>query len=313
MRRAKSLDHPLIYRSLRTLHTARTRQQHRHTVGSLDELDSHLDAADKAFAQSHDAGLRALNSFRYRPPTDLPTDASSSEYRERQLDFYRQLSGNSDYSASRSELSVVNAAAEPSGLYPYSTRSPKSIGEQLLALGHAVETMNLPPGSRVTEFGPGWGHLTVQLALTGYDVTAVEINPLMAEIISAQAARNNVHIHVDVCDMVEHMSPEPMDAAVFFESFHHCFDFHRLLDRLDQSVSNRGIIALIAEPIGPFPFPWGLRLDGLSLWSIRREGWCELGFSTAYFKRVVESRGWKATRHRRRGSRLTDMWILSRV
>jgi hypothetical protein len=129
MRRAKSLDHPLTYRGLRTLHTARTRQQHRHTVGSLDEFDSHLAAAEKAFARSHEAGLRVLNSFRYRPPTD----------------------------AGRSELSIVNAAAEPSGLYPYSTRSSKSIGEQLLALGHAIETMNLPQGSRVTEFGPGWG------------------------------------------------------------------------------------------------------------------------------------------------------------
>ena len=307
------LDNPLAYRALRTLHTARTRQQHRHTVASLDELDSRLDSAERAFAQSHDAGLRVLNSFRYRPPTDLPTDADSCEYRERQLDFYRQLSGNSDYSASRSELSIVNADTGPSGLYPYSTRSPKSVGEQLLALGHAIETMSLPPGSRVTEFGSGWGHLTVQLALIGHAVTAVEINPLMAEIISAQATRNDVQIDVHVCDMVEHISPKPIDAAVFFESFHHCFDFHRLLDRLDQSVSDRGIIALIAEPVGPFPFPWGLRLDGLSLWSIRREGWCELGFSTAYFKRLVESRGWRPRRHRQRCSRLTDIWILSRA
>jgi hypothetical protein len=36
-----------------------------------------------------------------------------------------------------------------------------------------------------------------------------------------------------------------------------------------------------AEPItDDFGEPWGLRLDGMSAWSIRKHGWLELGFQT---------------------------------
>ncbi len=49
-----------------------------------------------------------------------------------------------------------------------------------------------------------------------------------------------------------------------------------------------GKIIFAAEPItDDFPIPWGLRLDGESLWAIRNFGWCELGFQESYFRELM--------------------------
>jgi SAM-dependent methyltransferase len=292
---------------------AKARVRGRRTVSSIEELDEVLVEVDEANAKSHDAGMAALSKLRFASPTDLPSDPDSDEYREYQLDFYRRLSSKATYEAAESEVSAVTSDASPSGLYPYSTGSAAAIGQQLVAQGFAIETMNLASGSRVVEFGSGWGHLTLQLALSGCDVTSVEINPGMGEIIRGQAVRNDVNINVVVDDMLAFRPDGPVDAAIFFESFHHCLDFPKLLDQLDDMVAPDGMVAFVAEPISAFPYPWGLRLDGLSLWSIRREGWCELGFSTGYFRGLMEVRGWALQHKHIRGQRLADVWIARRA
>lgn len=296
----------------RLVDAAKGKARGRTTVRSIEELDEALAGADEASAVDHDAGMAALSAIRFQSPTDLPRDPDSDEYREYQLDFYKRLSDRADYTAAKAEVSDVTADASPSGLYPYSTRSAAAIGQQLVAQGFAIETMNLSAGSRVVEFGSGWGHLTLQLALSGCEVTSVEINPGMAEIVRRQAERNQVEIDVCVEDMLNFRPDSQVDAAVFFESFHHCFEFPQLLDQLGEFVAPGGLVAFVGEPIASFPYPWGLRLDGLSLWSIRREGWCELGFSTAYFRRLVEERGWAVSHSRLRGQRLADVWVLRR-
>jgi hypothetical protein len=53
-----------------------------------------------------------------------------------------------------------------------------------------------------------------------------------------------------------------------------------------------------AEPIlEAFPVPWGVRVDGESLWAIRQNGWLELGFQESYFVRTLLRLGWLATVH----------------
>jgi len=36
----------------------------------------------------------------------------------------------------------------------------------------------------------------------------------------------------------------------------------------------------------------GLRLDGESVWAIRRMGWMELGFKESYFRQLMDGNGW---------------------
>src|SRR5690606_7991143 len=57
-----------------------------------------------------------------------------------------------------------------------------------------------------------------------------------------------------------------------------------------------------------FPVPWGLRMDGQSLWSIRKFGWFELGFSDHYFVEALAREGWSATKYPSGDSPLADVW-----
>jgi hypothetical protein len=43
-------------------------------------------------------------------------------------------------------------------------------------------------------------------------------------------------------------------------------------------------------------YPWGPRLDGLSVWSSRTYGWLELGFDTRYFDAALARTGWSGHR-----------------
>jgi hypothetical protein len=80
---------------------------------------------------------------------------------------------------------------------------------------------------------------------------------------------------------------------LFFECFHHCADHLKLIKQLPGMIKDSGIIVFASEPIiEDFPVPWGLRLDGMSVWSIRRFKWLELGFKESYFVRTMLKHGW---------------------
>ena len=98
--------------------------------------------------------------------------------------------------------------------------------------------------------------------------------------------------------MLAFSTAEPFDAAVFFESFHHCADHLAMLGRLHDIVRPGGAVLFGAEPVQRLDYPWGPRLDGLSVWSSRTYGWLELGFDNAYFHRALARTGWAGRRVR---------------
>jgi len=166
-----------------------------------------------------------------------------------------------------------------------------------MAVGHVIRTLDLPPNSRILEFGPGWGNTTIALAQMGHRVTAIDISQQFIDLIQARAER----IHTSVQTMVGDFSSiqeldEEYDAVLFFESFHHCTDHFDLLTRLRRIVADQGRVLFAAEPIEEgYYLPWGPRLDGESLWAIRRNGWFELGFRKSYFLEALRRTGWSAT------------------
>jgi hypothetical protein len=69
----------------------------------------------------------------------------------------------------------------------------------------------------------------------------------------------------------------------------------QLLRNLQSLVKDDGFIIFGGEPITDcLPYPWGIRTDGISVWSIRRHGWLELGFQPGYFADVLAKTGWRA-------------------
>jgi 2-polyprenyl-3-methyl-5-hydroxy-6-metoxy-1,4-benzoquinol methylase len=112
----------------------------------------------------------------------------------------------------------------------------------------------------------------------------------------------------------------PYDAVIFFESFHHALDHGELIARLSGHVKDSGIIVFSGEPIIPvdnywrptIPYPWGPRLDLLSLRSTKAYGWLELGFQEEYFYQVFSRHGWSVSKYPCVLTSRADTWIARR-
>jgi len=275
----------------------------------LGDLDAELAEADRRFATSEDEARAFLNGFVLAPPADPPADPFSDRYREWTWDLYRRVSGREAYSTDneRSPFDLDAAVARP---YPYATGSTTVVGEELIARGLIIKALGLQPPGRIVEFGPGWSNLTVDLATMGFDVTGVEVEPRFSALAESRV-RVPEHLEMVTAGMLEFDPAEPYDAAVFYESFHHCADHLAMLGRLHDIVRPGGLVLFAAEPVAPQAYPWGPRLDGYSLWSTRVHGWLELGFDPVYFVEALDRTGWRATRYRARDlSPLADLWLV---
>ena len=230
------------------------------------------------------------------PPSGMPPDPFSPAYRDAQMALYRAVAGRAYALTNEATPFDVDAAVRRP--FPYDTGSGTTAGEHLMGIGFALRAMTLPPGSRVLEFGPGWGNTTLELARLGHHVTCVDIEPRFCELIRRRAAREDLSIEVVNDDFFwAERAGGTFDAVLFFECFHHCADHLRLLRALQKVAKPAGRLFFGGEPIvADFPQPWGLRLDGNSLWAIRKNGWLELGFREDYFLDALSHTGWTGLR-----------------
>jgi SAM-dependent methyltransferase len=267
---------------------------------ALDELDAVLDRATALMAAAPDEARALLEGIVLELPTAPPDDPFSAAYREWTWDLYRCISGRAGYDTTH-EASPFDLPAALVRPFPYQTGSLALVGR---ARGHLLDCLAdaVPAGPgrgprprRIVEFGPGWGNLTGDLVATGLDVTAVELDEKFCHLI-AQRCDGPGRLTVVQGDMLGFTADEPFDAAVFFESFHHCADHLALLGRLHDIVRPGGAVLFASEPVQQLDYPWGPRLDGLSVWSSRTHGWLELGFDSAYFDRALARTGWSGRR-----------------
>lgn len=220
---------------------------------------------------------------------DVPTDPFSAEYRLQQLALYGQLHGR-PYAKSneRSPMDVQAMAKSP---FPRVHGSSSTVGDQLMGIGFLIKTLRLPKGARILAFGPGWGTTARALAKVGHDVLAIDVGQNFVDLIQERARMERIdtlEARQDDFFDIESQPEASFDAVLFFECFHHCDDHLRLMDGFDRVLKPGGIVCLAAEPINDqFPLPWGLRMDGQSLWAIRRNGWLELGFRLDYFRAAM--------------------------
>lgn len=277
-------------------------------INNLEDLDTEIAKADDRAKISDDQLRQALSDFCYVVDYPLPKDPYSQEYYEAQMQLYLNISGRKKYTIAN-EHSPFNFEAIKNSPFPYFTKSPNTVGEQLIAQGFLIKTMNLAADSKIVEFGPGWGNTTLHLAQMGYKVTAVDCEESFLNLIKYRTRNLADQVETLNKDMLEFTSNVKYDAAVFFECFHHCANHLQLLKNLHNVITDEGLIAFAAEPIADFPYPWGLRLDGMSVWSIRKFGWLELGFEPSYFMRTLLMLGWTPKRYRSDISPLTDVII----
>jgi 2-polyprenyl-3-methyl-5-hydroxy-6-metoxy-1,4-benzoquinol methylase len=227
-----------------------------------------------------------------------PSDPWSDEYRQHWLSVYRELTGH-DYQV-ENEAADFDLATLIENPFPYSTKNPQIVGEQLIGIGSLIRAMALPANASVLEMGPGWGNTTLALAQMGYRVTALDIEPKFCRLIEARADKLGVHVET-VCSDYFAISNlgRKFDAVLFYESFHHCADHLRLLDEVARVLSPEGRLALAGETIDEaLPYPWGINWNGEAIWQIMTNGWFELAFRESYLLSTLDRRGWRTHKHR---------------
>jgi 2-polyprenyl-3-methyl-5-hydroxy-6-metoxy-1,4-benzoquinol methylase len=288
-------------------------------VDTLEALDDILDEAAAARLQSDDAYRALLASVLLSPKKmlgKLPRDPASDEYRDTQLRLYESLRQRTyDVAQEETEFDRAHMLRWP---FPYATRSPTTVGNYLMAYGQIIREMSLPKGAHILEMGSGYGPLTYQLASMGYRVTCTDISENLLEYVRTRCAGLPGVVDTVRCDMNAFSIAGVYDAVLFFESFHHVLNHGELLQRIASSLDPNGILVFAGEPIVPnhsqiVPYPWGLRMDGMSLWAIRRQGWLELGFRVDYFGDLLRRSGWASRRVESVSMPGADIWICRRA
>ncbi|MGO9872684.1 MAG: class I SAM-dependent methyltransferase [Acidimicrobiia bacterium] len=281
-------------------------------VRTLAELDECLAMLEGAATISDDELRRGFATFRMESDFEMPDDPFSDEYRRSVLKQYEWLHGAPYHP--RNEFTLFELERYIDVPFPYATQSGTTVGNYLIGMGHVIRTLNLPPKSRILEFGPGFGNTTIALAQMGHHVTAIDIGENFVDLIKARAAKVNTDVEAIVGDFsMVHELDGTYDAVLFFECFHHCADHLGLLAGLDRVVAQGGRVLFAGEPISKSrTTPWGLRMDGESLWAIRTQGWLELGFRRSYFLRALDRYGWRAEQVDCASTSLGEIFVATR-
>lgn len=265
-----------------------------HSLDEFRDFARSLDGSDEA------ARIEALsNAFLVDPViVEMPSDPFSEAYRRAVLDIHARISGRACYDASTMEhtpLDVAGFVARPAA-YQYDSQW---LGNYLESFGHIIKKLDVRPGMRVIEFGCGDAELSLHLARFGCDVTVVDIEPDYLEIVRRKAERMELPIRTVRGNFTDGLDLEPFDRIFCYQAFHHSLDHQQAIANYSRMLRAGGFLVFGAEPVidpaGPWgravPYPWGPRLDGLSLRAMQTHGWMELGFQAAYFRRLLARQG----------------------
>jgi len=107
-------------------------------------------------------------------------------------------------------------------------------------------------GARVLEVGSGPGHVTLELARDGFQVTGLELSPYSVEVARQFAAENPYtdgfgNLEYLSADFMTWDSPQKYDAIYFLLSLHHFDDLDAVLARCKQHLQPGGILIAV-EP-----------------------------------------------------------------
>jgi SAM-dependent methyltransferase len=232
-------------------------------------------------------------------------DPFSTDYKAAVMEFYLSLRGRAEqgYVVARDEAPAGEMPEDVwTGLIPWSFRDARMVSEHVLAWGHILGHLNLPDGGALLEYGPGSGQLLMMAARMGYRAYGVDIDAVALAGIRAQATHLNLPVETERAEFGRGFADQTFDTVLFYESFHHAFDFDDLLTRLHDRLNPGGRVVLCGEPVvsdvtDGIPYPWGPRLDALSVFCMRRFGWMELGFTHDFLMKITRLKGWVSTFH----------------
>jgi SAM-dependent methyltransferase len=275
------------------------------TICGLDEFDAHIAAIGPGVpdAEAH----RRLSELTISHPAASrmrSLDPFSAAYRDAAMALYVDLRGRGDggYDPARDELSEGTPPPNAfTGVTPWSFRDTQLVSEFLEAWANILRAMAFPAasGASVLEYGSGSGQMLLMLARMDVRACGVDIDQASLDSLRRQADAMQLTVETERAEFGEGFPEERFDRILFFEAFHHAFEFESLLRRLRDRLKPGGRLILCGEPVfhrasPQLPYPWGPRLDALSVFCMRRYGWMELGFRHRFLMEAFRRNGWRA-------------------
>jgi 2-polyprenyl-3-methyl-5-hydroxy-6-metoxy-1,4-benzoquinol methylase len=263
----------------------------------LSDVDAEVDLIARLLNEDSDTYQRALNDF-WLDIQPIAAEPASEGYKRWVMDTYALIANRSAYNVS-SEETTYDLDSYVRRPVPYAGGNAKAIGDMLMAVGHVMHAMDLEPESSILEFGFGWGNTTVQLAMSGYKVTGIDIAPNFVEMVRRRTGALDLEADLRVGSFFDAETiDQQFDAVLFFECFHHCSDHIRLLKAIPRILKPGGKLVLAGETINnSLPYPWGINPDGQAVYCIRQFGWLELSFRENYILDLLDELEWNVEKH----------------
>lgn len=263
-----------------------------HIVTSA-ELDSFVAESDARGGPGHPDCEAWWRKIEVRPDirVDQSLDPFSEAYVAEQLALYGDLSGRSfDQQVNeRTTFDVDRHVAAPN---PYDHGSPGGLAQHVERLSRAIRLAAPPRPGRMLDMGCGWGLSSEIAAYSGLDVTAVDVSAEFIDLVSRRAAHSGLPIRTVRSEFDAFETDEQFDLVLFYECFHHALRPWSLARRIAHFLRTGGKLVLAFEPINDIWWRhWGLRLDPLSVYCIRKHGWLESGWSMPFLQRLLRRAG----------------------
>jgi len=187
----------------------------------------------------------------------------------------------------------------------YVRRDPMAVSaasDHVIATGMMLKHCGLRPGDWALEYGAGFGQTALALARLGVNVDTVDVSERFCGWVREQAEFFRAPV-TPFQGQFGH-APRPghtYQVVWFYESFHHCLDFARVVRELPTLLAPGGRVILSGEPIvereyAAVPYPWGLRLHSEVVAVVRRQRWFELGFSEDFLFELFVAAGFSMQR-----------------
>ncbi len=299
-RRARSVASRIVPRRIRPADAGvrfdpqdieRVRRTYFETVG----------APGSAWEPLRDAHLRLPDWFRHG------LDPYGDDYLAQQHRLWRLIAGvDRDYEVERDEKEADWSAVDPVRTPGFFARRDAaaiaSASDHVIASGMLMKHSGLRPGDWALEYGPGFGQTALALARLGVNVDTVDVSRTFCRFVQQQAEFFRVPLQAFEGRFGDApRTGQRYKLVWFYESFHHCLDFQRVVRILPTLLAPGGRVILGGEPIcrepsAAVPYPWGLRLHSEVVAVVREHRWFELGFTEPFLFELFGRAGFRIER-----------------
>ncbi len=257
------------------------------------DLDEFVKKCDDLGGVQHPDAASFIANFELSFDTKISRDIDpkSDLYHQQMIELYEEISGRK---LNQSEGEQATVPDNTNFANPYALNDIRFINKHSRAILNSLMLADLDPDSWVLDMGCGWGLSTENIGFTGANVHALDINPDFVSLVDRRCKARSMSVKAECGEFDTFEADIQYDMIFFYECLHHSTSIIRTLGHISKFAKEDGCIIFCGEPVTKDWWgSWGMRLDPLSVYCIRKHGWFETGWSEDYVKSAFSEIGWK--------------------